>query len=280
MRIATRAGRRTAFTLIELLVVIGLIIVLATLAVMIVPNLNEKRAAARGADQLQGWLLIAKQRALRDQAPRGLRLIPDVANGNPTLVKELQYIEVPENYVPPPGSTLTVSGNQAQVSIDINGAVQVGEWVEITSLAPPSIHRITGMSPPGAPTTLSLASPELAAAGGPFTTSSFRFVRAARPLLGETTLQLPSQIVIDLNLSLPNPWPMPNGYIDVLFAPSGQVVGASQGRFVLWVRHIDNIGEPTLMTVYTRTGQTAAHPPDALSGNPYSYTQDGMSSGL
>src|SRR5262249_59426198 len=48
---------------------------------------------SRGADQVQGWLFIAKQRALRDGAPRGIRLIRDT--DNPNWVKELMYIERP-----------------------------------------------------------------------------------------------------------------------------------------------------------------------------------------
>lgn len=65
---------RTGFTLVELLVVIFLIVILATLAVAIIPRFQEQSRAARGADQLQGWLLVAKMRAKREGHPVGLRL--------------------------------------------------------------------------------------------------------------------------------------------------------------------------------------------------------------
>src|SRR5438045_3233442 len=65
---------RRAFTLIELLVAIAMIMVLAGLAVLFV-RFDDQARAGRGAQQLQGWLNIAKSRALRDQGPRGLRLV-------------------------------------------------------------------------------------------------------------------------------------------------------------------------------------------------------------
>src|SRR5438132_1250619 len=65
---------RTGFTLVELLVVMSLIAVLATMAIVFFPNAATANREANAAQQLQGMLNIAKQRALRDQAPRGLRL--------------------------------------------------------------------------------------------------------------------------------------------------------------------------------------------------------------
>lgn len=67
---------RAGFTLVELLVVIVLLLVLATLAVLFVPRINERRKSAVGAEQVQSALLTAKQRAVRDQAPRGVRIQP------------------------------------------------------------------------------------------------------------------------------------------------------------------------------------------------------------
>jgi hypothetical protein len=81
--------------------------------------MGERQRASRGADMLQGWLLIAKQRALRDGAPRGIRLIPPTPT--PTwdraYVTQLQYVEQPDGYRP---GALTDRGNpfDAQVSID------------------------------------------------------------------------------------------------------------------------------------------------------------------
>src|SRR5262245_31535198 len=78
MRTDHRAGRgpcRGGFTLIELVVVMTLILALAAITVAFLPKVQESQRASTGADHLQGALLIAKQRALRDQAPRGLRLL-------------------------------------------------------------------------------------------------------------------------------------------------------------------------------------------------------------
>src|SRR5256885_10419789 len=92
---ATALKARSAFTLIELLVVIFIILVLASLALLLTPRMAEDQRVTRGADQVSGWLLIAKQRSFRDQVPRGVRLIPDASNQN--WVKELEYIERPED---------------------------------------------------------------------------------------------------------------------------------------------------------------------------------------
>src|SRR5882724_9495224 len=91
MRVCIPTVRR-GVTLVELLVVILIITVLATLVVAVGPRFSEDQRASRGADQLSGWLLLARSRALRDQKPRGLRMIGD-SDG---YVRRLQFIEQPE----------------------------------------------------------------------------------------------------------------------------------------------------------------------------------------
>ncbi|QVL30773.1 type II secretion system protein [Telmatocola sphagniphila] len=109
-----KQGQR-GFTLVELLVVLGIMVLLATLAILVVPS-SDNRAAARAADQVQGWIFGAKNRAVRDQSVRGVRLMINDPT-NPTLVTELQYLEQPEVYLPrtavatptvPAGSPCTV----------------------------------------------------------------------------------------------------------------------------------------------------------------------------
>src|SRR5207249_2776633 len=63
----------------------------------------------------QGWLLIAKQRALRDQMPTGIRihagrLYPISAPGaaTTTWAHDLQYIQQPEDFYGGPGTTIKV----------------------------------------------------------------------------------------------------------------------------------------------------------------------------
>ena len=88
---------RTGFTLVELLVVMSLIAVLATMAIVFFPNAATANREANAAQQLQGMLNIAKQRALRDQAPRGLRLW--INTSLPAIqVDECQYTEQPDDF--------------------------------------------------------------------------------------------------------------------------------------------------------------------------------------
>src|SRR5262245_2135502 len=105
----TGAWRRPGFTLVELIVVISIVILLATLAVVFLPSFADTQRAGQGAEQLQKWLLIAKQRALRDQVPTGVRLIvsPVDARKNPSLVavRDVEFIQQPDAFNPA-GSTV------------------------------------------------------------------------------------------------------------------------------------------------------------------------------
>mgnify|MGYP001604264930 CR=1 FL=1 len=95
----SRNIRRPGFTMIELLVVIAIIGVLAGLAIYFVPSFNTSAKSARGAGDLQQWLITARQRAIRDQSPRGLRLL---MNNNPShpnfgYYDRAQYLELPDD---------------------------------------------------------------------------------------------------------------------------------------------------------------------------------------
>ena len=71
-----RAAVRSAFTLIEMLVVLAIMTALLSLVALVAPRFGERQRPSRGAGQLQSWLNLAKNRALRDQRPRGIRLPP------------------------------------------------------------------------------------------------------------------------------------------------------------------------------------------------------------
>ena len=89
-----RAGRR-GFTLVEMLVVVTLVLLLAGLTVAFLANFRGS-SASQGTSQLYGWLNMARQRAIRDRNPYGVRLI--LSGINAQFVDQLQYIEQPEDY--------------------------------------------------------------------------------------------------------------------------------------------------------------------------------------
>ncbi len=146
---------RPAFTLIELLVVIALIGFMAALGIMVVGNVNEESRSPRGASQVQQWLQIAKNRALRDRAPRGVRLIRDTTN--PNYVFSLQYLEQPEDFYVAGAaitgydantvtftSTVTdFTGGFAADATQITWPIQVGDYLEVNGGLP---HRITSVT--------------------------------------------------------------------------------------------------------------------------------------
>jgi hypothetical protein len=136
---------------------------------------------------------------------------------------------------------------------------------------------------------------------------------------GEPLLTFPRDVGIDIsrgpgvNPTDPNSTPTwhrlfpPTGNsgganpFDILFEPSGRVIGAEStlgSRICLWVRDISSNaastqlpdGDNSLITIYTRTGQISAHPIDPTglventlanqnNWNPFRFTQDGRSSG-
>lgn len=120
---------RQAFTLIELLVVVGIMLVLSAIIVSASIRNADRKYAQDGADRISGWLLLAKQWALRDQAPRGLRLVVDNNPVSPTAGMVLQrppmpgdtqamvgaqYIEQPDPWVAP-GTNVTCTAGTATI---------------------------------------------------------------------------------------------------------------------------------------------------------------------
>lgn len=124
---------RTAFTLTELLVVISLVAILAALAVLFLPNAASSAREARGAIALQGWLGVAKQRAMRDQRPYGLRLYTtSVVVSDATLnsvVTDCQYVEQPDDF----GTARETAGTASRNSVAASG-VPIGAPASYTNL--------------------------------------------------------------------------------------------------------------------------------------------------
>src|SRR6267154_2106627 len=90
------SGFRRGMTLVELLVVMVIMLILATIVVAFAPGFSDAQKVARGADQLQGWLLSARQSARTNRVPTGLRLI--VSNN---VVTDLLYIQQPPIFTVP-----------------------------------------------------------------------------------------------------------------------------------------------------------------------------------
>ncbi len=89
-------GLAVAMTLVELLVVMVIMLMLATIVVAFAPGFQDAQKVARGADQLQMWLVSARQTAKSARVPSGLRLF--INNGK---VNELQYIQQPAIFTVP-----------------------------------------------------------------------------------------------------------------------------------------------------------------------------------
>jgi hypothetical protein len=281
-----------------MLVVMGLVVVLFTLAAAVAPNINDRQRVNSAAGQLQNWLLVAKQRALRDQVPRGVRLIQD-ADG---LVRTVQYLEQPEDFTG--GTVYTLNSPPAAIGSasfrgdyegyePLRGPVQAGDYLQILGKR---TYRID-VGPKYDRITLTLAptpAPDVIRANE--ATPAYRIIRKPRLAVGEPPLTLPRDIVVDLNpgRSIITPEPAltdtPSTY-DIVFSPAGEVlrVGGTTGKVILWVRDAtqdaSKPGDQILVTVYSRTGLISTHPvnltPDG-NGNVdfYSFTRDGRSSGL
>jgi prepilin-type N-terminal cleavage/methylation domain-containing protein len=316
-------------TLIELLVVMSLIAVLAALAVAFLPSAASTAKEARAAQQVQGWLNIAKQRAMRDQAPRGLRLfITNYPVGATTLnlaVTDCQYIEQPDDFPANAGVTMVcppqiplapafnaIKYNCVQIintdltngypittgtSADPNApywTVQPGDYLEVTGTG--LMHRIRQVGaldaannprPDMIVVDPQVIDPQIVALPpvmpiGP--TSNFRIVRAPR-VAGEETLKMPDGTIIDLqtNVTYGNALSSPNPtYYDVLFSPSGEVISPpmASSNINLWVRMPNTDfptdvfrGDPTIVSIFTKTGFVGAFPPVPGGPNPYSLVR-------
>lgn len=298
-----RNTRRSGFTLVELLVAIAIMIALVVLAVTLSPN-SEKRHVTDAADQLQTYLASARSRALRDNTLTGVRLLPD-ANGNFT---SFQFVQAPEPYAPTGiGVTLTNAGGVGVATFtagtnpvpNIANYVITGDLFEFTN---GSVHRVQSATANSvtfmsavSETTVPLSLPPAGNTVATNVNAGFRFIREPRPLMGEQVLQIPNNVaVMAINpptnvVTLPNGANVPaslnlpigfSGANDIIFSPSGQVINASSGRIVLCIQSTIG-GQGTLLCIYSRTGAVASHPINDANNyaTPYTFTQDGRSSG-
>jgi prepilin-type N-terminal cleavage/methylation domain-containing protein len=155
-----RNNRRRGFTLIELLVAIGLaLVVLGVVAAVSQSSLTDSYKVTGAGDRLSQYLMTARNRAIRDKAPRGVRIINDEA-GRPSGV---QYTEAPEAWLPasdhylhvyypsndgttlptnPPATgaaapnniRILLSGTSNTMLADFQASVQVGDLLSVPEL--------------------------------------------------------------------------------------------------------------------------------------------------
>lgn len=256
--------------------------------------MNNKRSPQRAADQLVGWLLQAKSRAMRDQSPHGLRF---VNSNSSNLVDTLEYIYLPEPFLPrrndgsvhdlsisaPGGSTEATQAVILGYNMPV-GTIAVGDILEVVHGTPTqhyieSIAVVSGAAPQ---TRLALRAGNgvPAAYPVPLTTKAWRVLRDVRPVAGEQVLHLPKDIGIDWLANQPAPTgydrPLPR---HILFSPVGTLLDCPRGRVALWVRHREDKGEPIIVSINGRNAAISQHPV-APAPNPFQFCDDGLGSGL
>lgn len=271
-----RAVRRGGFTLVEMLVAAAILIALASITLVIVPDVMSQDRTVDGAATVRQWLAIAKARAARDQLPRGLRLItgPDPTKPkkvNPLWATEAQYLESPAILVPNPIPNGSPAGftapapSQAYVRIvyttNAAGAI-IGRQVQITNLTPGQAAQVgpgsvlmlpawdmalkvdsTAFTPTDPATITQLDG--WMGAETQYVTYLFGLYSPPRPLLGEANLLMPDKVCVDLTASSPAGTLLPvlQDY-DIVFAPNGSVIlgpAAGSGHALLWVRDYEKL---------------------------------------
>jgi prepilin-type N-terminal cleavage/methylation domain-containing protein len=325
---------RLGFTLVEMLVVLSIVVTMAAITVLFMPRIAERQRAASGAEQLQGWLLIARQWALRDRVPTGVWLQLDSTQDPSRYVRKLQYIQKPENFSqglvinwangpdpnPPnrrfrvdfsPGVDFRGASLSPELLADETSQIQAGDFLLLRGEGIP-LPIVYGYYDPTAQTSVlyvTVANPIPTSPMNPFAPCTYQILRQPRLLAGEQPLQLPQDIAIDLNAFISGPLtgrprsqnvpsrvvysgdpfvgqPQSQEYLEILFSPSGSVVGQGSATqpIILWIRDVSKDvsapGEQTLVAIYPTSGLIAAYPIAADATDPWKYARDGRSSGL
>lgn len=289
--------KRRGFTLIEICVVITLMLFLATLCLYGLPKIfKSERLAAAGADQLMNIMHKAKQRALRNKVPTGVRLQLDANK----MVTQLVMIEQTNGYYQ---GVIDTVGNVAHYQpfipsndpaadlkipfrgLDLAQYVQIGDYLcQETSI---NRRMITGIQTNYDKNRkvweawLTLTSPLISDCPG---TTQYSVERMARPIVGEETVLLPHNIAVDCNTNIryQNYLTFADAsqtFVDIIFEPSGKVMGTGDQRGTFfWVRDItlDDRwkGEPVIVTLKYQTGFLKACPVDPSGATPYTFAQD------
>jgi prepilin-type N-terminal cleavage/methylation domain-containing protein len=296
-----RNNARAGLTLIELIVVMALIVLIVALAYFALPNFQNRNSVTDGADRISSWLLIAKQRAKRDGLPTGVRLVKNAAGNCDTL----QYVQQPNPYNPGYCSATNVNAANNAVTATFVGtnftkAVAAGDYLDLYG---GTLHRIAAVTSntvlqldPN--TTTPLPTPTAGVTG-----NNYRILRQPRVIGGEQNLTLPAGVAVDLvsttpiagvNTPLSNPPQTTAANLEVLFSPSGAVVGEGtpSGQVYLWVRQPDpnqpppqqigpdlTAGFGVIVAVQVRSGFISTNQVGP-NNDPFYFTRDMRSSGM
>jgi hypothetical protein len=268
-------------TLIELIVVITVLAVLATLVVVyVIPLFQDNKRVIGGVDKVTTALLIAKQRALRDQAPRGVRFIAETNPGISMIFTQMQYIEQPDPLsggqmlLGTAASPLYTAGSTTLnfTNVDFWGGADPNN-VEQFDVQPGDYFRVQGAnyligSVSGrTQLTLGLSRSLTATIDPSYPAGLYQIIRQTRPINGEAPIKMPQNIVVDLaqvaalvtsgtvnsgaqvpsrtitNLGAVSPPTVT--YYEVLFGPSGNVInfqGQSSPAIAIVIR--DSTADP------------------------------------
>ncbi|MBN9520626.1 type II secretion system protein [bacterium] len=232
-------GHRAGFTLIELLVAMAVIVTLATIAVVVIPQAIERDRTTDAASTVRQHLMIAKTRATRENDGRGLRFIVALdpnnpAKTNPLWATEIQYIESAPKVIPNPlGLTgpadpyvvfdHTNANGPTCTIVNVTAADEVCQIIDHDLLANwfptlycpvlgpdafgrPQRFQIIGKTA-AAPNAYTLALDRypttLMGAGTQQRVYRFAVEARSRPLLGEPSIPLPKNLCVDLEASIP-----------------------------------------------------------------------------
>jgi hypothetical protein len=269
--------------LIELLIVMSIMVVIAALGFLFLPNLSRNKGVPNATTQAEGWFLLTKQQALRDGAPRGVRLVQDP--NDLTRAVGIQFIEQPEPYAPrganisvsitttppagymgtwptfpyPPGSitvaTLKIDTGMGQVDKNwnddpLNPIVKPGDYFELSEGAE-VVSRILAVS--GA--NLVLDRTIDGTHTGLSLSNGFRVIRAPRPLQGEPLVQMNKDVYIDLLNCYPCPL-----QLGAQVPPGPAPYGNHFTSHIPWGFSLDPVNAPNLDILFNSSGQVANAP--------------------